>query len=77
MGLTWKVEVRTMRRAAFVVFALLCGVGAIAQQEVFDLTQAVGTSFDEIALLPTRLTSFNQHDDAARATYTCCKPWQR
>ncbi len=65
-----------MRRAAFVVFALLCVAGAFAQQEVFDLRQAVGTSFDEIALLPTRLTSFNQHDDAARATYTCCKPWQ-
>ncbi len=65
-----------MTRAACVVCALLCAAGAFAQQDVFDLTQAVGTSFDEIALLPTRLTSFNQHDDAARATYTCCKPWQ-
>ncbi len=65
-----------MRRATFVACILVCAVGVTAQQDVFDLTRAVGTSFDEIALLPTRLTSYNQHDDAARATYTCCKPWQ-
>lgn len=65
-----------MTRAALVVLGMLCALAAGAQQDVFDLTQAVGRSFDEIALLPTRLTAYNQHDDAARATYTCCKPWQ-
>ncbi len=58
------------------VLAVICATSAVAQQDVFDLSGAIGRSFDEIALLPTRLTSFNQHDDAARATYTCCKPWQ-
>lgn len=65
-----------MTRTALVGLALLCVAAVWPQQEVFDLTRAVGRSFDEIALLPTRLTSYNQHDDAARATYTCCKPWQ-
>jgi TolA-binding protein len=33
-------------------------------------------SFTDVALLPTRLTAYNVHDDAARATYTCCRPDQ-
>ncbi len=49
---------------------------AVAQEDTFDLSQALGRSFSDVALLPTRLTVYNQHDDAARATYTCCKPWQ-
>ncbi len=65
-----------MRRAAFVVLGLLCAGAASAQEDVFDLTGALGRSFEDIALLPTRLTAYNEHDDAARATYTCCKPWQ-
>jgi len=34
-------------------------------------------SFQELASLPSRLTMYNRHDDAARATYTCCKPEQK
>ncbi len=33
-------------------------------------------SFTDVAMLPTRLTSYNAHDDAARATYSCCRPDQ-
>lgn len=33
-------------------------------------------SFADVSLLPTRLTAYNAHDDAARATYTCCRPDQ-
>jgi len=39
----------------------------IAQDTDFDISRAIGTSFSDVALLPTRLTSYNQHDDAATA----------
>ncbi|MEN6303006.1 MAG: tetratricopeptide repeat protein [Armatimonadia bacterium] len=52
---------------------LYCG-GASAQG--FDIGKALAPSFSDIALLPTRLTYYNLHDDSARATYTCCKPSQ-
>lgn len=44
--------------------------------EGFDIGKALGPSFSDVALLPTRLTYYNLHDDSARATYTCCKPSQ-
>jgi TolA-binding protein len=33
--------------------------------------------FESVAALSSRLTIFNSHDDAARATYTCCRPDQK
>lgn len=65
-----------MKRAAILMLVVTCAFTAVAEEGVFDITGALGRSFDEITLLPTRLTSYNQHNDAARATYTCCKPWQ-
>ena len=57
------------------VVAAIGGV-AVAQDADFDISGALSRSFSDVALLPTRLTSYNQHDDAATASYTCCKPWQ-
>ncbi|HIE52899.1 MAG TPA: tetratricopeptide repeat protein [Armatimonadetes bacterium] len=37
----------------------------------------LSTQFDDVTSLPTRLTIFNAHDDAARATYSCCRPEQK
>lgn len=65
-----------MKRAAILLLVTICTFTAVAEESVFDIRGALGRSFDEITLLPTRLTAYNQHDDAARATYTCCKPWQ-
>ena len=65
-----------MRWVACVCIAVLCLAPSLADDQTFDLSSAIGRSFSDVALLPTRLTLYNQHDDAARATYTCCKPWQ-
>ncbi|MFQ6097021.1 MAG: tetratricopeptide repeat protein [Armatimonadota bacterium] len=52
-------------------------VPANAQEPADDVVIRTRASFSDIALLPTRLTAFNAHDDAARATYTCCRPDQK
>jgi len=57
-----------------VLFVLLCGGVGVAED--FDISSALRSSFSDIALLPSRLTYYNEHDDAATASYTCCKPWQ-
>jgi TolA-binding protein len=61
-----------MRRAAVLAACLVCLV-ATAFAEDFDIGNALKPSFHDLALLPTRLTAYNQHDDAANASYTCCK----
>jgi len=45
-------------------------------QPGFDLGTVANRMFADLALLPTRLTSYNSHDDAATASYTCCRPSQ-
>ncbi len=67
-----------MSRARITVVLLILFVffGAIAAAEDFDISGALQPSFADIALLPSRLTYYNEHDDAATATYTCCKPSQ-
>ncbi|MFP3903702.1 MAG: tetratricopeptide repeat protein [Armatimonadota bacterium] len=51
-------------------------VSATYSQEAFDIGASLQPDFSEIALLPTRLTYYNMHEDSAIATYTCCKPDQ-
>jgi TolA-binding protein len=51
-------------------------VTSLAVAQGYDIGKALGPSFSDVALLPTRLTYYNLHDDSARATYTCCKPQQ-
>ena len=55
--------------------AALCAMSA-ADEVVVDIGKSLRPGFAEIALLPTRLTYYNMHEDAAIASYTCCKPWQ-
>lgn len=75
-----------MTRTVFVglLLVVLC-LGAMAEEAgetsatpggAFDLAAVIGASFSDIARMPTRLTMFNQHDDAAKATYICCRPDQ-
>ena len=64
-----------MSRAAIIAL-LLCLVVTTAAAEEFDISKTLRPSFHDIALLPSRLTYYNQHDDAATASYTCCKPYQ-
>ncbi len=45
-------------------------------EQSFDLGSLLSKSFYDIARMPTRLTSYNSHDDAAKATYVCCRPDQ-
>lgn len=59
---------------AISVVLILCG--GLASAQTFDIGKALAPTFSDIALLPTRLTYYNLHDDSARATYTCCKPSQ-
>ncbi|HJN18770.1 MAG TPA: tetratricopeptide repeat protein, partial [Armatimonadota bacterium] len=72
---------------ALVVVCLLVGGSVFAENEGietvelgddqgFDLGTVANRMFADLALLPTRLTSYNTHDDAATASYTCCKPDQ-
>ncbi len=68
-----------MRRCLLVVFVLgaITGLYVVSNsQEVIDIGKSLRPGFSEIALLPTRLTYYNMHEDAAIASYTCCKPWQ-
>ena len=46
------------------------------QGATFDIGTVANRVFADLALLPTRLTSYNSHDDAAQASYTCCRPDQ-
>ena len=69
-----------MRRYVLPVFVLaavaaLCAMSA-AEEVAVDIGKSLRPGFAEIALLPTRLTYYNMHEDAAIASYTCCKPWQ-
>jgi TolA-binding protein len=57
-----------------VLLSIICASAAFA--EGFDIGKTLAPTFSDIALLPTRLTYYNLHDDSARATYTCCKPSQ-
>ena len=41
-----------------------------------DVGRGTG-EFHEVAQLASRLTAYNSHDDARRATYTCCRPDQK
>ena len=61
-----------MARPARVVLLLLF-VLTVAQCQEFDIGSTLTSSFRDLALLPTRLTYYNQHEDAALASYTCCK----
>lgn len=63
-------------RLLLVVLAATAVWGGLASAQTFDIGKALAPSFSDIALLPTRLTCYNLHDDSARATYTCCKPSQ-
>ena len=65
-----------MSRIAIAIVLLILLLGAVAAAEEFDISGVLGSSFSDIALLPSRLTYYNEHDDAATASYTCCKPYQ-
>ncbi|MCD6352290.1 MAG: tetratricopeptide repeat protein [Armatimonadetes bacterium] len=66
-----------MRRALVAgLGVLVIGVALAGQDTPFQLASTLKFSFEDVAFLPSRLTIYNQHDDAARATYTCCKPDQ-
>ncbi len=65
-----------MRKSAIVAVLLCLVAGSIGWAEEFDISRTLQPSFYDIALLPSRLTYYNQHDDAATASYTCCKPYQ-
>ncbi len=66
-----------MPRHVVVACCLVLLVVAVpAQDTPFQIAPTLKFSFEDVALLPSRLTIYNQHDDAARATYTCCKPDQ-
>jgi TolA-binding protein len=71
--------------ALAVLGVLAVGAAAVAEQDqspqqpeqtTFDLGSVANRMFGDLALLPTRLTSYNSHDDAATASYTCCHPDQ-
>ena len=70
---------------ALMVVCLLVGGTALAEdeetplgggEETFDIGGVANRIFGDLTLLPTRLTSYNTHDDAATASYTCCRPDQ-
>src|SRR5512136_2575891 len=76
-----------MRRVALAlaVVCLLSVASALAEensppttpgQPAFDIGTVANRMFADLALLPTRLTSYNSHDDSAQASYTCCRPDQ-
>jgi TolA-binding protein len=58
------------------LIGVLPGMGSAAE-DCDDLPPLVTSQFSEVSSLPSRLTIFNRHDDAARATYTCCRPDQK
>lgn len=75
------------------VLALLVGAGTVLGADTFvppggaavddDLPAATGAraptqdAFQKLARLASRLSIYNSHDDAATATYTCCRPDQK
>jgi hypothetical protein len=65
-----------MKRLSLLIVVVLTTGAAAFCEETFNIGATLTPTLNDIALLPTRLTSFNQHDDAATASYTCCKPWQ-
>lgn len=65
-----------MRRSVMLVLVFWVWAGSLGMAQDFDISAALQLSFHDIALLPSRLTAYNQHDDAATASYTCCKPYQ-
>jgi len=48
-------------------------VSSVAFCQDVNISGITGSAFSDLALLPTRLTAYNQHDDAATASYTCCR----
>lgn len=72
----WEEAIRVLRPIlGSCVVLTICAVAA-AQDTPFQIAPTLKFSFEDVALLPSRLTIYNQHDDAARATYTCCRPDQ-
>ncbi|MCE5241300.1 tetratricopeptide repeat protein [bacterium] len=63
-------------RLVLVVVASFITCTGLCLAQGFDIGKTLTPTFSDIALLPTRLTYYNLHDDSARATYTCCKPSQ-
>ena len=61
-----------MRKAILCAVCLMGLCTLVAAQDI-DIGATLKPSFQDLALLPTRLTAYNQHDDAATASYTCCK----
>ncbi len=61
-----------MHRATLVALCIV-SLALAGQCQDFDIGGTLGASFKDLALLPTRLTYYNQHEDAAIASYTCCK----
>jgi len=49
---------------------------AQSEGSTFDIGTVANRVFADLALLPTRLTAYNSHDDSATASYTCCRPDQ-
>lgn len=66
----------SLTRLLVLAVGVLAVGGSIAWSQAFDIGKALAPSFSDIALLPTRLTYYNLHNDSALATYTCCKPSQ-
>jgi len=64
-----------MRTAVVGAVCLICLVFTAHAQDI-DIGTTLTPSFRDLALLPTRLTAYNQHEDAAIASYTCCKARQ-
>ena len=63
-------------RPLWVILGASIVISSVSFAQGFDIGKTLAPTFSDIALLPTRLTYYNLHDDSARATYTCCKPSQ-
>lgn len=61
-----------MRLAMLLGVCAVLVAGAVHAQDV-DLGKALKPAWGDLAKIATRLTAYNQHDDAATASYTCCK----
>ena len=59
-------------RNGLILLGLLV-IASLADAQDFDIGGTITSSFRDLALLPTRLTYYHQHEDAATASYTCCK----
>lgn len=60
-----------------VVFSVLAGLLLPLVCSWPEEECSFGKQFASVTSLPTRLTAYNAHDDAAAATYTCCRPDQK